>query len=197
MINNTDRNSRLEETYEPAEDTFLLLKAALLEANPSDWAIEIGCGRALISCELAKKVKCILATDINPHAVRLARDCGINAVRADLFSGLKARFDLIIFNPPYLPTTAEEKLEGWINLALDGGENGRSIIYRFLEQIKDHLSPEGRSLLLISSLTGLKEVKEKARGEGLIVREVASAKLFFEQLFVIKIQIEDKYDIKY
>jgi release factor glutamine methyltransferase len=189
LINDTDQNSKLEEIYEPAEDTFLLLKAALLEANPSDWAIEIGCGRALISCELAKKVKCILATDINPHAVRLARYCGINAIRADLFRGLNARFDLIIFNPPYLPTTAEEKLEGWINLAIDGGENGRDIIYRFLEQIKDHLSPEGRSLLLISSLTGLKEVKQKAREEGLIVREVASAKLFFERLFVIKIQI--------
>jgi release factor glutamine methyltransferase len=189
LINNTDQNSKLEEIYEPAEDTFLLLKAALLEANPSDWAIEIGCGRALISCELAKKVKCILATDINPHAVRLARYCGINAIRADLFRGLNARFDLIIFNPPYLPTTAEEKLEGWINLAIDGGENGRDIIYRFLEQIKDQLSPEGRSLLLISSLTGLKEVKQKAREEGLIVREVASAKLFFERLFVIKIQI--------
>jgi release factor glutamine methyltransferase len=188
-MNNTDRNSKLEEIYEPAEDTFLLLKAALLEANPSDSTIEIGCGRALISCELAKRVKCILATDMNPYAVKLARECGINAIRADLFKGLKARFDLIIFNPPYLPTTTDEKLEGWINLAIDGGEDGRDIINRFLEQIKDHLSPEGRSLLLISSLTGLKEVKEKAREEGLIVREVASAKLFFERLIVLKIQI--------
>ncbi|MDD1758078.1 MAG: methyltransferase [Methanotrichaceae archaeon] len=184
-----DRDSRLEETYEPAEDTFLLLKAALLEANPSDSVIEIGCGRAIISCELAKKVKCILATDINPYAIRLARDRGINAIRADLFRGLKARFDLIIFNPPYLPTTADEKLEGWLNLALDGGEQGRDTIYRFLEQIKDHFSPEGRSLLLISSLTGLKEVKEKAWEEGLIVSELVSTKLFFERLFVIKIQI--------
>jgi release factor glutamine methyltransferase len=193
-MNNTDRNSKLEEIYEPAEDTFLLLKAALLEANQFDSTIEIGCGRALISCELAKKVKCILATDMNPHAVRLARDCGINAIRADLFRGLKARFDLIIFNPPYLPTTTEEKLGGWIDFALDGGKHGRNTIYRFLEQIKDHLSPEGRSLLLISSLTGLKEVEEKAREEGLIVKEVANTKLFFERLFVIKIQIRDNYN---
>ncbi len=180
--------NQIEDIYEPAEDTFLLLKAALREANSSDSAIEIGCGRAIISCELAKKVKCVLATDINPYAVRLAKDCGINAIRADLFRGIKARFNLIIFNPPYLPTTAEEKLEGWINLALDGGEHGRDVINRFLEQIKDYLSPEGRSLLLISSLTGLKEVKEKARKEGLIVREVLSTKLFFERLIVIKIQ---------
>jgi len=183
-----DQNSRLEEIYDPAEDTFLLLEAALLEANISDSAIEIGCGRALISCELAKKVKSIIATDINPHAVRLAKDRGINAIRADLFRGLKARFDLIIFNPPYLPTTIEEKLDGWINFAFDGGENGKDIIYRFLEQVKDHLSPEGRSLLLISSLNGFEEIREKARAEGLIVKEVAGAKFFFERLSIIKIQ---------
>ncbi len=178
----------LEETYEPAEDTFLLLKTAIAEAAPSDSVIEIGCGRGLISRELAPKVRSILATDINPYAVRLAKGYGLEAIHADLFSGVEARFDLVIFNPPYLPTTDDERAKGWINYALDGGESGRDTIFRFIEELKDHLNTEGRSLLLVSSLSGLEEVKEKARAEGFEVALVANERYFFEQLYVLKLR---------
>src|SRR5512146_1551792 len=96
-----------EEVYQPAEDTFLLLNAALVEARPEDRAIEIGCGKALISREVASKVRSFLATDINPYAVKLAKEYGLEAVRADIFRGIEDEFDLVIFNPPYLPTTEE------------------------------------------------------------------------------------------
>ncbi len=177
-----------EETYEPAEDTMLLLKAALDEAKPEDRAIEIGCGRGLISRELSKKVRSIIATDINPHAVRFVRSYGLDVVRADIFGGIKAKFDLVIFNPPYLPTKEEERISGWINYALDGGENGRETINRFIEDLKDHLDPNGRCLLLLSSLSGQEEVKEKAQVEGFKTIEVANERCFFEQLHVLKLE---------
>lgn len=180
---------RQEEVYQPAEDTFLLLKAALVEARQEDRAIEIGCGRALISRGVAPKVRSILATDINPHAVRFAREYGLEAVRADLFRGIEARFDLVIFNPPYLPTSERERIEGWLNYALDGGTTGRDVISRFLKDLKKHLSPTGRALLLVSSVTGLDEVKEMARSEGLEATEEASDRCFFEQLYVIKLRV--------
>ena len=63
--------------YEPAEDTFLLLRAALEEVRPADSVIEMGCGRGLISCELTSKAGRVLAQDINPHALRMARKMGI------------------------------------------------------------------------------------------------------------------------
>ncbi|MFB3766187.1 MAG: HemK2/MTQ2 family protein methyltransferase [Methanotrichaceae archaeon] len=179
---------RFEETYEPAEDTMLLLKATLDEAMPEDKAIEIGCGRGLISRELARRVQSIVATDINPSAVRLAKSYGLDAVRTDLFGGIKAEFDLIIFNPPYLPTKEDERISGWINYALDGGESGRDTINRFIEGLKDHLNKKGRCLLLLSSLSGLTEVKEKAQVEGFRVREVANERCFFEQLYVLKLE---------
>ncbi|HSD58681.1 MAG TPA: HemK2/MTQ2 family protein methyltransferase [Methanotrichaceae archaeon] len=184
-----NREIKLEEVYQPAEDTLLLLKAALVEARPEDRAIEIGCGRALISRGVAPKVESILATDINPHAVRLAKEYGLEAVRADLFRGIEAEFDLVIFNPPYLPTSEEERIDGWLNYALDGGATGRDIISRFLEDLEDHLSPRGRALLLVSSVTGLDEVKEKARAEGLEATEAASDRYFFEQLYIIKLRV--------
>ncbi len=58
-----------EDVYQPVEDTYLLLRAALAEARRRDLALEIGCGSGFISQELARRVRCLIATDINPHAV--------------------------------------------------------------------------------------------------------------------------------
>jgi release factor glutamine methyltransferase len=180
-------HSEYKAVYEPAEDTYLLLKAALSEAKPSDSVLEIGCGRGIISCNLAPKVRAILAIDINPHAVRIVRGSGIPTVRADLFKGIKTKFDMVIFNPPYLPTSEEERIDGWLNFALDGGYSGRETINRFLQDLGPHLAPGGRALLLISSLTGLREVEEMMRTVGLDSCRVASEKHFFEQLYVLKL----------
>lgn len=180
--------SQFEEIYSPDEDTFLLLKAALKEASLKDHVLEIGCGSGLISGELAGQVESLLATDINPHAVRAAKKRGVEVVRADLFQGISGRFNLIIFNPPYLPTKREERSDQWINYALDGGESGRETISRFLEGLADHLQPGGRALLLISSLTGPEEVEGMAQNAGLTTERVANRGCFFERLLVLRLK---------
>lgn len=192
MCRDTVQEILFDETYEPAEDTFLLLRASLNEAKPEDNAIEIGCGRGLISLELGKRVRSIIATDINPSAVRFAKVQGLDIVRADMFRGLKAKFDLVIFNPPYLPIKEDERIRGWMNYALDGGETGRETINRFIEGLKDHLSPNGRCLLLVSSLSGLDDVVDKAKVEGFDTIEVANERCFFEQLYVLKLERQAK-----
>ena len=109
--------------YQPAEDTYLLLKVSMAEARGSDKVLEVGCGSGLISRNLVPRVRDVLATDINPFAVSMVKEYGIPVIRADLFRGIKAEFDLVIFNPPYLPTSEEEKAAGWMNFALDGGDS--------------------------------------------------------------------------
>jgi release factor glutamine methyltransferase len=183
-----------EETYEIAEDTLLLLKAAMEEARQDDRAIEIGCGRCLISRMLVTLVHSLLVTDINPHAAALAKCYGLNSVRADLFNGLKGQFDLIVFNPPYLPTAKEERQAGWINYAFDGGECGRDTIIRFIEDLKDHIAPEGRCLLLVSSLCGLDEVLKRIQMEGFEADLVANERYFFERLYVLRLRRAEGYD---
>jgi release factor glutamine methyltransferase len=180
------------EVYDPAEDTYLLLKAALEEVRPEDAAIEIGCGRALISSQVAPLARSFIATDINPHAVSIARSKGLDVVRADLFRGIAGRFDLVIFNPPYLPTSDEERINGWLNRAFDGGPDGRDTIDRFLESLKEHLSDGGRALLLVSSLSGLEQVIRKAEKLGLEARELSSEKYFFEALHVLRLGAADR-----
>jgi len=176
-----------EEVYQPAEDTYLLLRAALAEARPADRVLEIGCGSGFVSQELGPKVARLLATDINPHAVRAARARGIEVIRADLFRGIKGKFDLILFNAPYLPTLPEERTGQWIDYALDGGKSGRQTVDRFIEDLAEHLRPGGRALLLISSLTGLAEVQEKAKAAGLTAEVVADEGCFFERLYVLRL----------
>jgi release factor glutamine methyltransferase len=176
-----------EEVYQPAEDTYLLLRAAQSEARPETQALEIGCGSGFISQELGAKVARLLATDVNPHAVRAARARGIEVIRADLFRGIKGKFDLILFNAPYLPTEPKERTGQWIDYALDGGESGRQTVDRFIEDLAGHLRPGGRALLLISSLTGLVEVQETAKAAGFTAEVVADEGCFFERLYVLRL----------
>ncbi len=178
-----------EDVYQPAEDTYLLLRAALDEAHLDDLALEIGCGSGFISQELSIKVGRLVATDINPHAVRAAKARGIEVIRADLLRGIKGKFDLILFNSPYLPTLPEERTGKWIDYALDGGESGRQTIDRFLKDLAGHLRPAGRALLLISSLTGLTEVQQTAAAAGLTSEVVADERCFFEQLHVLCLKV--------
>ncbi|AKB44450.1 HemK2/MTQ2 family protein methyltransferase [Methanosarcina vacuolata] len=179
--------------YEPAEDSFLLADAALKEAKPGMRILEIGTGSGFVSAVLLANLKEIrlVATEINPHAARCAKMNGIEVIRTDLFRGIKSKnpetlFDLILFNPPYLPTSEEEKVPGWLNYAFDGGISGRDTLEKFLDEVRDYLKPGGEILVLISSITGLDAVKEKMETLGFAVEVVARKKVSFEELIVVK-----------
>jgi release factor glutamine methyltransferase len=174
------------QVYQPDADTYLLLEAAKKEVKPGDRVLEVGTGSGLISHELANLAG-IVATDINPHAVFCARKAGIDVVRTDLTCGIKGVFDLILFNPPYLPTQPEERMYDWLEYALDGGESGRAVIERFALTVGEVLAPGGRILLLVSSLTGLPEVQELFAGKGYSARIVVEEAVESEVLTVFKI----------
>jgi release factor glutamine methyltransferase len=174
------------QVYKPEADTYLLLEAARLEVKPGDRVLEAGTGSGLIAAELAQ-VTGVVATDINPHAVLCARQRGVDVVQSDLFSGIRSTFDLIVFNPPYLPTRQEERIDDWLEHALDGGENGRLVIERFSEQVGRVLAPDGRILLLISSLTGLPEVRDLFFKAGFVSDIKLRKNAEDEILYVLKI----------
>jgi HemK-related putative methylase len=94
----------LPDVYEPCDDTYLLMEAALNEVHPTDSVLEIGTGCGVIAKRVAERARCVIATDKNPRAVENAKLNGVEAIMGDLFADLNSRFDLIIFNPPYLPS---------------------------------------------------------------------------------------------
>ncbi len=194
------RVNLLPRVYEPSEDTFLLARTALEEVRWGERVLEMGCGCGLVSAVLAaRKNAKVVGVDINPDAVRCARLNGVQAVRGDLFTGIRGSFDLVVFNPPYLPSRIDgvsreedsiEKIEEtaderWLDLALDGGLTGREVIERFLWQLPSHLNPGGRLLLLVSTITGVEEVKSLLHSQGFRVWWAGSERLWFEELVVL------------
>jgi release factor glutamine methyltransferase len=178
------------QVYTPDADTYLLLDAARTDVKAGDRVLEVGTGSGLIAAELTKVTR-VVATDISPHAVLCARKKGVAVVQNDLFCGIRNSFDVILFNPPYLPTKPEERIDDWLEHALDGGLNGRVVIERFSADVNRVLAPGGRILLLVSSLTGLPEVRDLFFKVGFVSEIVLRRNVEDEILYVLKIVRQD------
>ncbi|MCJ7697032.1 MAG: methyltransferase, partial [Thermoplasmata archaeon] len=151
------------EVYDPAEESLLLLETLHVDSN--DTVLELGTGCGLIALDCAHKGSHTVCTDINPFAVQLTlRNIERNQLllkgykeirQGNLFSVLheKELFDVIIFNPPYLPTKKQEKIGGWFDIATDGGRDGLSVTKRFIQGLKKHLLNNGRAYFIFSSLS--------------------------------------------
>jgi release factor glutamine methyltransferase len=174
------------QVYQPEADTCLLLDAAKVEVRPGDRVLEAGTGSGLIARELAKMTG-VVATEINPHAAICAHGAGVDVVRCNLLDAVRGTFDLVLFNPPYLPTEPHERIDDWLEYALDGGKTGRAVIERFAEDVGRVLSPGGRVLLLISSLTGLYEVEDLFARDGFSAAVIRQEPVEDEELYVLRI----------
>jgi release factor glutamine methyltransferase len=176
------------QVYRPEADTYLLLDAALAEVKPSDRVLEVGTGSGLIGAGLVK-LALTVATDINPHAVLSARNAGLEVVRCNLSDAIRGSFSLVLFNPPYLPTEPHERIDDWLEYALDGGKTGRETIARFAVGIGRVLAPGGRILLLVSSLTGPEETVRLFEGLGYTVGQIRRERVEDEFLIVLRIGV--------
>lgn len=151
----------------PRPETEILVDAALeaLEARENDapLALEIGTGTGCIALSLASECEGtrVIATDLSPVAVRLAtrnRDAlnlagVVDVVECDLASGvpevLMGRFDLLVSNPPYIPSDVlahevpAEVKDHEPGLALDGGADGLDVFRRILTLAPEVLAPGG------------------------------------------------------
>jgi release factor glutamine methyltransferase len=148
----------MSQIYFPAEDTYLLIRAALAEVKESDLVLEVGSGSGAVAEAVKTITPRTMATEINPHAAAYTATRGISVIRGNLLDPICSKFDLILFNAPYLPTCSEERINDWLEFALDGGETGREVIERFLPAAVDRLATSGRILLLASSITGISEI---------------------------------------
>ena len=180
--------------YEPAEDSYLLketIKDYLKDKN-KDKPIKImdmGSGSG-IQAKACKELgfENILAVDINPKVVDYLKEQKLNVVQGDLFSEIEGdAFDLIVFNPPYLPEDKREPEDS--KLATTAGKKGYEIIIRFLKDAKNYLSYNGRILLLFSSLSKPEIIINKSKELGYKNNLLKSLKLDFEELFVYEFRL--------
>ncbi|RLI81654.1 protein methyltransferase [Archaeoglobales archaeon] len=174
------------EVYPIAEDTELLLDASLKEVKKKDIVLELGCGSGYVAKKISEKCRLVVASDINPYAVKKAKELGLNVVRADLLRAFKRKFSLVLFNPPYLELEEFEKRGDWMEKAIDGGKKGLEIIKRFIDELDGVLTEEGRAILVHSSFN-LPEIYDLLEGKGYKFELLEEKKLFFEKLYAIKI----------
>lgn len=177
-----------EGIYQPAEDSYLMsdvIKEKIpkfLEKNPNLKFLEIGCGSGInLQTTLERGIKKgnILGGDINPEAVKYCKNLSFNCVVSDLFEKIpKEKFDLIIFNPPYLPLDKNEPEDS--RRETTGGKNGNEISIEFLEQAKDYLNEDGKIFLITSSLAEEIDFEEL----GYNYEKISEKNLFQEKLFV-------------
>lgn len=179
----------IETVYEPSDDSFLLAKNVKITRDSTVLDIGTGTGIQAINAAMqgAKKVVC---TDINEKALENAKkNAGslgllekLEFRKGNLFGCLKSKekFDVMIFNPPYVPTE-EKKFSD-----LDGGKKGRDVIDKFLEDFPAHLKQDGECFFLQTSLNGEKETRNKLGKKGFEAKKIAEKRIFFETLIVFK-----------
>lgn len=172
--------------YEPREDTFLIKKHIKDYARGN--VLEIGTGSGILAEEAAQYADRVLAVDIQgsviEHCKKKIKNAKITFQQSDLFENVqKQYFDLIIFNPPYLPYDKKIK-----DIALDGGKKGYEIIKRFLDNSNIYMKPEGKILLLFSSLSKKNNINEIIANNCLVAQQIDTQSFHFETLYVYLIE---------
>ena len=183
-----------ENVYEPAEDSFLF--AENLDVKEGERVLDMGTGFGILGILAAKKASSVVAVDVNPHAVHCAQENAklynvrskMDFVQGDLFAPLRKeeKFDVILFNAPYLPADASEA-DSWIGRAWAGGTTGRKVIDRFIPEASKHLKPTGRILFMQSTLACVDKTLIKFEEYGLKASVIADNALpFFETITLIR-----------
>ncbi|MFC6862584.1 HemK2/MTQ2 family protein methyltransferase [Halomicroarcula sp. GCM10025817] len=177
----------VESVYQPAEDSALLARTAREYVEPGDRALDVGTGSGYVASVLGDAGAVAVGVDLSPLACRQAAANGVSVVRGDLLSPFRDDvFDLVVFNPPYLPTPQKKEWDDWMEHALSGGEDGRRLVDPFLDDVERVLAPGGEALLLVSSLTDPEAVRSYARERNLESERVAREKHPYEKLVVLR-----------
>ncbi len=181
-IRNDIKIEIMEGVYKPEEDSYLLISS--IEINGKK-ALDMGCGCGIIALHLAKNGCEVVAVDINEKAVEnTIKNARINQInlrcfKSNLFSNINEKFDMIAFNPPYLPTKNED-------IAWDGGKNGKEIIEKFLREAKNYLNKDGVIYMVMNSLNKVDKIIKKFRKYEF--EKISEKRFFFEVIYVYRIK---------
>jgi release factor glutamine methyltransferase len=149
----------------PRPDTETLVDTALSLIGQTGRVLDVGTGSGAVALALKKERPGleVVAIDQSKEAARMATQ---NAERlaleldvriGDLFEPVAedAPFDLVVSNPPYIPTpeiaTLSREVQREPRAALDGGEDGLFIIRRLIAEAPNHLRPGGALALEIGA----------------------------------------------
>lgn len=186
MIYRGARLSLCPKVYPPSDDSFLL--ADNIHVKEGEKVLDMGTGCGIQGIIASKMGGVVTSADLNREALKCTRrnaelnGVDITFVKSDLFEDTEGEFDLIMFNPPYLPAEPLD-YDDELKMSWEGGDTGREITDRFIEGVEGHLSEEGRVLLIQSSISMPENTSPFTRC-GLTGDVIDEKPLFFEKLYL-------------
>lgn len=162
------------------------LRADLLP--PEAAVLDMGSGSGVCALFAARYARHVVAVDINPAAVRCTRinalmhqcEDRIEVLQGDLFAPLSGRrFDLVLFNPPFLHgAPADDADRAW---------RSTDVAQRFACQLRNHLTPSGCALVLLSNYGGAGTFISQFFSHGFAISVVAERAFVNERLAIVRL----------
>jgi release factor glutamine methyltransferase len=153
--------------------------------------LDMGTGSGICAVFAAQWARRIVAVDLNPAAVRCARinvllhglEERVEVREGDLFVPVQGeRFDLILFNPPYLPGQPQSEF--------DRALRSTDVIECFAAGLRDHLTDNGVALVLLSSISNQAEQLQRFHDHGFVADVIIRRKLIAEVLTIYRLRPE-------
>jgi release factor glutamine methyltransferase len=162
--------------FRPHSDTWMLAEVIARGAKVRGSAVlDLCTGSGALAVVAARSgAASVTAVDVSRRSALAARlNAALNAVavqvlRGDLFTPVRGRrFDLIVSNPPYVPSSAAKPPTRGPTRAWEAGHDGRAILDRIVAHSPDYLCPGGSLLLVQSSVCGERQTLEALETVGL------------------------------
>ena len=182
----------LPEVFHPGlYNTSLYFAESISNTNikSADRVLDLGTGSGIGAIFAAEHSKHVVATDINPNAVRCAL---INALLNDvadridtrlgnLFEPVKGeKFDFILYNPPFYLG----KAKNWHEIAFKGGEGEEHVCHKFFSNVANYLTAEGKVRMLWSTIADYPGMEEELMRNGLEIIKVEQKDILTEVVFI-------------
>jgi HemK-related putative methylase len=211
-----------EDVYKPSDDTFLVLDYLKENVNDYYFdgldvkkvknILDMGTGTGIIALflnEIKKRIvnfsPNIYASDILENAIKCAKlneainniETSINFIRSDLFnsfpSDLKNLFNIIIFNPPYLPSLNNRDISSLKkdqDLSWNGGERGIELFLEFISQVHIFINANQKFYIyyISSSATKYEDISDEIIKLGFKNRVLKKKHIFFEDIVLNRLE---------
>ncbi len=213
-------NCHKKDVYQPSDDTYLIIDYLKNHVNEKyfdginikniDKILDLGTGTGIIAIFLQLLIKVnpnfnaeIYASDVLKEAIECAKHNAkannlgeeIKFFTSNLFksfpNSLKHSFDIIIFNPPYLPSLEGNETKEIIDASWNGGKKGYEIIIDFLDTAINFLNVNHNCYIYFvsSSKSDLGKLNDLIKQKSLKQQILKKKHLFFEDLLLNRIAL--------